>query len=231
MRSFQKNKLLILVLLIFIFLLFWSCKKNERLEENSSSDTTVESETSNKSTLVFGEGRDKVSLEDNTSSQDKGFSEIEKGDIKGQLFSIESSAVIPEDMVIGPLLKYNSTVKGSFPFAIISFFTDLGKGKLNKDILHPFWSENIQKLYGNNLSEEYYTIRIGDMVTKNGISITNIRLIGKTGRASGSVSADNFESQWLLSDISIDITQLEDIYLREDLEFNPLSYSNILLNY
>ncbi len=231
MRSFQKSKLLIFILLFLLFVLFFSCKKNENTDQNSISDTTIESETSNKSTLVFGEDREKVSLGKGLLSEDEGFTEIEKGDIKGQLFSLDSSPVIPEDMVIGTLLKYNNADNGTFRFAIISFFTDLGMGQLNLDVIHPLWRDNIQKLYGNSLFEQYYTIRIGDMVIKNGISITNIRLIGKTGRASGSVSADYFDSQWLLSDVSIDISQLEDIYLREDLEFNPLSYSNLLLNY
>ncbi len=231
MRSYKKS-IFVFLFLIFSFV-FVSCRKNDQSNKISTSETGIESELSDKTTLVFGEDRNKTESVDNSSSDNKGFSEIEKGDLKGQLFSINSISVIPEDMVIGTLLNFNfnTASSGSFLFAINTFFTDAGKGILNLDVLHPSWSSSIQKLYRNSLSEQYFIIRIGDTVIKNGISKTNIRLIGKTGRTSGYVSADFYEGKWLLSDISIDIEQLQENYLREEIEFNPLSYSNILLNY
>ncbi len=231
MKSFQKEIFFLILLLFFLFI--FSCSKNERSNNLVSPEIEIESESSDKATLVFGEGREKTVPNQDSSTDNKGFTEIEKGDIKGQLFSIDSKKIIPEDMVIGSLLKYkpNNISSGSFPSSIITFFSDTVKGSINQDVLHPLWSENIQKLFSNRLSEQYFTIRIGDIVDKDGIKTANIRLIGKTGRVSGSVSADNLEGKWLLSDISIDFIYLEDIYLRENLEFNPLSYSNIMLNY
>ncbi|RLD32296.1 MAG: hypothetical protein DRI73_07280, partial [Bacteroidetes bacterium] len=115
--------------------------------------------------------------------------------------------------------------------AIVTFFNDAMEGRVNEDVLHPSWKNSISILFNNRLSEQYYTIRIGDIVKKSGISRTNIRLISKTGRVSGEITADKFEDKWLISNISIDFIQLDDVYLKEEFEFNPLSYSNIILNY
>lgn len=231
MRYFKKSILFFILLIFSLFIL--SCSKNERSGNLKTHPTQTNTEISVKETLVFGEDREKTVTSPELLSDNKGFKEIEIGDVKGQLFSIKSKKIIPEDMVIGLLLDYkiSDISSGSFLYSIINFFAQAQENNLNRDVLHPLWSDNIEKIYSNRLGEQYFSIRIGDIVDRSGIKTANIRLISKTGRVSGSVSSDNFDGKWLLSDISIDFIQLEEIYLREELEYNPLNYSNIMLNY
>lgn len=233
MSCFKKRIKFSAFIIIFIILIIFSCSKNEKSKEIVNPGTTAGSELSDKATLVFGENREKKVSNESSTPDNKGFTEIEKGDIRGQLFSINSISTIPEDMVMGSLLKFDihKLNSGSFPYSIISFFTGASEGIIIMENLHPDWSENILNLYTTKLIEKDYNIRIGNIINTNGISRANIRLISKIGRVSGFVIADYFENKWLLSDISIDFVQLEDIYIRENNEFNPLSYSNILLNY
>jgi hypothetical protein len=221
------------ILFFIIIIIFFSCKKNENSTIHSDPDIKKESELSGKGTLVFGENREKQSdakVDDNIQNS---YSEIEKSDIKGQLFSVSSVDIFPEDMEIGILLNYNSVklVSGSFLFAITTFLNDVKNGIINKDVLHPSWAGSIQKLYHNRLSDSDFSFRIGSIVNKKGTKSANIRLISDQGRVSGSVIADNYEGNWLLSNISVNFNQLENTYLKENIEFKPLSYSNILLNY
>jgi len=233
MRSFIKRFIFSVYLLCFFSLFIMSCYENKNSEKIQDKNSIVESEISETGTLVFGENREKLPQEQVNKNDQKGFTEIERGDIKGQLFSYASKIIIPEDMVIGPLLAYDykNISTNTFLYAIVTFFDDIMGGVINEDVLHPSWKNSISILFKNRLSEQYYTIRIGDIVKKSGISRTNIRLISETGRVSGEITADKFEDKWLISNISIDFIQLDDVYLKEEFEFNPLSYSNIILNY
>ena len=163
----------------------------------------------------------------------RGFTETQQGDIKGQIFPINSLDIIPEDMIIGPLLDMNmlDVPSGLFTDAIIAFFRAAQKGEISEDLLHPAWSADIVRLYRDRFFEKNYTVRIGTIINRNGIRTANIRLISDKGRVSGDIMADNYEGKWLLSSISVDMNQLENEYFRENPEFTPLSYSNILLNY
>lgn len=236
MRSFFKSfnlSVYLLCFLCFLCLFIISCYKNNNSEKTDDNNSIVESEISETGTLVFGENRKKLPPEQGTKNDQKGFTEIEMGDIKGQLFPYVSKIIIPEDMVIGPLLAYDykNISSNTFLYAIVTFFDDAIDGVINEDVLHPSWKNSISILFNNRLSEQNYTIRIGDIVKKSGISRTNIRLISETGRVSGEITADKYEDKWLISNISIDFIQLDDVYLKEEFEFNPLSYSNIMLNY
>ena len=233
MRSFFKSFIFSVYLLCFFSLFIMSCYKNNNSGKIEDKNSLVESEISETGTLVFGENREKLPQEQGNNNDQKGFSEIERGDIKGQLLSYASKVIIPEDMVIGSLLPYDykNISSNTFLYAIVTFFNDAMGGVINEDLLHPSWKNSISILFNNRLSEQYYTIRIGDIVKKSGISRTNIRLISETGRVSGEITADKFEDKWLISNISIDFIQLDDVYLKEEFEFNPLSYSNIILNY
>lgn len=228
----KKLHFTILLLFIFSFLVI-SCKRSEGSDKTLNTDSNTVSESEEKETLVFSSNRDKeASLPGNT-TEDKGFTETERGDIKGQLFPISSTDIIPEDMVIGTLLdmKMLDNPSDLFAEAVITFFSEAQKGKISEDILHPTWRAGIISLYKDSLFETNYTLRIGTIMNRDGIRTANIRLISDTGRASGDIMADNYEGKWLLSSISIDMNQLENVYFRENLEFTPLSYSNILLNY
>lgn len=233
MRSFFKSFNFSVFILCFFSLFIMSCYKNNNSGKIEDSNSIAESEISETGTLVFGKNREKKLQDQRNKDNQKGFSEIERGDIKSQLFSNVSKIVIPEDMVIGSLLVYDykDISSNSFLYAIVTFFNDAMRGVINEDVLHPSWKNSISLLFYNRLPEQYYTIRIGDIVNKSGISRTNIRLISETGRVSGEITADNFEGKWLISNISIDFIQLDDVYLKENFEFNPLSYSNIILNY
>ncbi len=223
---------LVLIIIVFSFFLF-SCKKNDNINTTNSNEKVEDEKIVATNTLVFGEERKKSNSNQNNISREKTFSEIDKTDIMGQLLPIVSKSIIPEDMVIGSLLDYNSQnlVSGTLPFLVVTFFNDMSKGVINKDILHPLFSEYIQKLYSSNINEQFTTIRIGNIIDKSGIVSANIRLFTNTGRVDGEVTADRFEGELLLSNISIDFVQLDEIYLRENLEYNPMNYSNLLLNY
>ncbi|MCK5197901.1 MAG: hypothetical protein KAR21_06100 [Spirochaetales bacterium] len=222
----------ILILLLF-FLLASSCKRGEDSDKTASVDSDAIIESEGQSTLVFGADREKTKSAVVDAAEKSGFTETEAGDIKGQLFPINSVEIIPEDMVIGPLEDMNmlDIPSGSFVDSIITFFRGARKGEIVENILHPTWSGSIIRLYKDSIFEINYTVRIGTIINKNGIRTANIRLISDKGRVSGDIMADNYEGKWLLSSISIDMNQLENVYFRENLEFTPLSYSNILLNY
>ena len=227
MKSKKKySKFIIIILCLFIV----SCTKTEKPENQ---DIKIESEQAESNTLVFGETREKKSSVLESTNENKGFSEIEKGDIKGQLLPIDSRKIIPEDMVIGKLLNFSSTdpAANSFYNAVLVFFKDLEKGVINNDVLHPSWKNSIDIIFTDSLSKRDFSIRVGEIINKAGIKSANIRLISSIGRSSGNVLGDNFEGNLLLSNVSIDLTQLDDVYLRDNMEFNPLSYSNLLLNY
>lgn len=228
------KKLCFTILLILLVSLFVSsCKRSEGSDKTESADysTVVKSEEAN--TLVFGSAREKTTTSEVGKTEKTGFTETDQGDIKGQMLPIISTVIIPEDMIIGTLADINipDIQKDSFINSIITFFNGTMKGEINEDILHPTWSKSIIRLYKDSISKINYTVRIGTIINKNGIKTVNIRLISDTGRVSGNIMADNYNGRWLLSAVSIDMNQLKNVYFRENLEFSPVSYSNILLNY
>lgn len=228
------KKLCFAILLLLLLSLFESsCKRSEGSDKTESADysTVVKSEEVN--TLVFGSAREKTTSPEVGKTEKTGFTETDQGDIKGQMLPINSTAIIPEDMIIGTLAVINilDIPKNSFINSIITFFNGTMKGEISEDILHPTWSKSIIRLYKDSISKINYTVRIGNIINKNGIKTANIRLISNTGRVSGNIMADYYNGRWLLSAVSIDMNQLENVYFRENLEFTPISYSNILLNY
>ncbi len=232
--SFGIKKLYFTILLLIFFSLFVSsCKRSEGSDNTESAGSNSAVETEEAGTLVFGSARENTTSPVVGKTEKKGFTETDQGDIKGQMFPIISAAIIPEDMIIGTLadISIPDIPMGSFIKSVIIFFDGTMKGEINEDILHPEWRESIIRLYEDNISELNYTVRIGTIIKKNGIKTANIRLISDNGRASGNIMADNYEGKWLLSAVSVDINQLENVYFRENLEFSPISYSNILLNY
>ena len=222
-----------IIFLLLFSLLGSSCKRGEGSDKTVSADPDVIIESEGENTLVFGTDRKKTTSPVVKKTEKRGFTETETGDIKGQVFPINSVDIIPEDMVIGPLVDMSmlDISSGSFVDSIITFFRNAQKGEISKDILHPSWSGSITRLYKNSIFEINYTVRIGTIINNNGIRTANIRLVSDKGRVSGDIMADNYEGKWLLSSISLDMNQLENIYFRENLQFSPLSYSNILLNY
>lgn len=228
-----KKLIFAILMLFFLCLLLSSCKRNEGSEKKIAvkSDDTIESAV--ESTLIFGADRQKTPPPDTEITVAGGFTETQQGDIMGQVFPLISVGINPEDMIIGSLVDMDRLDNSSLSFvgSIIKFFVESRKGEISKDILHPSLSDSIIRLYKDSLFEISYSVRIGTIVNKNGIRMANIRLIGDKGRVSGSIVADNYEGKWLLSSISIDMNELMNVYLRENMEFNPISYSNILLNY
>lgn len=230
-KNFNSVYILPLFILLILFLTF-SCKKKDDINKNSIEPSPSVTESSGNGKLVFGSSKTKpkaVSLPDNENNSLAG---VDSMDIKGQLFPEKSMDIIPEDMDIGPLLDFNllNEKESSFSSVIISFFMDAKKGLLNTESLHPLYLENIKKMFSDELGKQSYTVRIGRIVEDKGILSANIRLINTIGRVSGSVSADKFDGRWLISDLSVNMKQLKEEYLKK-YEFDPLSYSNILLNY
>lgn len=228
------KKLYFAILLLILFSLFViSCKRSEVSDKTKSDDSNAVVESAETNTLVFGSAREKSTSPVVDKTEEKGFTETDQGDIKGQMFPINSVSIIPEDMIIGALEDFNipDIQNGSFINSIVAFFNGTMKGEISEDTLHPTWSGGIIRLYQDSISEINYTVRIGSIIDKDGIKTANIRLISDKGRVSGNIMADNYNGKWLLSAVSVDIDQMENVYFRENQEFNPISYSNILLNY
>ena len=228
------KKLYFAILLLLLFSFFVSsCKRSEGSGKTESADSNAVVESEDAGTLIFGSTREKTTSPVVDKTEKIGFTETDQGDIKGQMFPINSAAIIPEDMIIGTLADINlpDIPKDSFIDSIITFFNGTMKGEINEDILHPSWGGSIIRLYKDSISELNYTVRIGTIININGIKTANIRLISDNGRVSGNIMADNYDGKWLLSAVSVDMNQLKNVYFRENLEFNPLGYSNILLNY
>ncbi len=230
-KNFNSVYILALFLLLILFLTF-SCKKKDAINRNPIEHSSSVTESTGNGKLVFGSTKAKqksVSLPDNENNSLTG---VDSMDIKGQLFPVRFMDIIPEDMDIGPLLDFNllTEKESSFSSVVISFFMDAKKGLLNTKSLHPLYLENIKKMFSDELGKQSYSIRIGRIVEDKGIISADIRLINARGRVSGSVSADKLDDRWLISDLSINMKQLKEEYLNK-YEFDPLSYSNILLNY
>jgi hypothetical protein len=233
MNQYYKKMFIFFISLLFVLSIILSCTKSFRSENADSPESDSKTEDVEKSTLVFGSDRSKTEKPAESDEIQVETTEIDKSDIKGQLFPVTSVEIIPEDTIIGPLLDFNisNTAVGSFPYAINSFFKKAEGGVLNEDVLHPTWSNSIRTLYSSELIKQEYIVRIGNIISNSGISSANIRVFSNDGRVSGDISADKLDNKWLISHISIDFRQLSDVYMRENMEFNPLSYSNILLNY
>ena len=232
--SFGIKKLYFTILLLIFFSLFVSsCKRSEGSDNTESAGSNSAVETEEAGTLVFGSARENTTSPIVGEAEKKSFTETDQGDIKGQMFPINSVSIIPEDMIIGALEDFNipDIQNGSFINSIVAFFNGTMKGEISEDTLHPTWSGGIIRLYQDSISEINYTVRIGSIIDKDGIKTANIRLISDKGRVSGNIMADNYNGKWLLSAVSVDIDQMENVYFRENQEFNPISYSNILLNY
>ncbi len=232
--SLVVKKLYFAIIFLLLFsLMMSSCNRSDDSGKGVSvkSDVVIASEKGD--TLVFGEARKKKTTTVVSPEEQRGFTETEQGDVKGQLFPIISPAIIPEDMIIGSLLDLDTldVQDDLLVDSVITFFNGLMKGEINEDVLHPSWRSDIIKLYKDNILKINYSIRIGTVINENGIRRANIRLISDKGRVSGDIMADNYEGRWLISSIFLDMNQLETTYFRENMEFTPVSYSNILLNY
>ena len=233
MNKYFKVVYVFQIFLLLILVLTFSCKKRDVITRpaDEKSDSVTESLENN--TLVFGTSKAKSKPQAAANNNSQKLTVIDSLDIKGQLFPIESGDIIPDDMVIGPLLNFNrmNDSEASFSSAVITFFSDAEKGILNTETLDPLYSENIKKMFSDELDKQSYTLRIGRIVEDKGINSADIRLIGSIGRVSGTILADNLDGKCLLSDISINMKQLKKEYLKNQTEYDPLSYSNMLLNY
>jgi len=231
-QYFNSVHIFLIILLLILFSTF-SCKKKDDLIQLPVERSPSVTESSETGKLVFGSIKPKSRSNSSIDKVNSNLTVIDTSDVNGQLFPIESRDVIPEDMEIGSLLDFcqMNVSESSFSSAVITFFTDAEKGILNQEIVHPLYFENIKKLFGDELNKQSYTLRIGRIVENKGILSVYIRLVSNTGRVSGIISADNLDGKWLLSDISIDMKKLKKEYLKKQSEYDPLSYSNILLNY
>ncbi len=221
----------IFLLLFLIFVLGVSCQNKKNIPEKPEQSINHNPSQEDKNQLVFGSARPKEAPVSDLTS--RGFTETDRGDIKGQLLPLVSIVQIPEDMVIGPLqnIRLADTGDVSFLSAVTSFFKEAEKGIISDDVLHPEWKDSIRRVLGTELVKSEYSLRIGKIVSEEGLKRANIRIISNIGRISGEVMADYYEGRWLLSSISVDFAQLHTLYVRENIEFSPLGYSNILLNY
>jgi len=233
MNQFFSSVYIFLIFLLLILFSTFSCKKKDDPNQLPVEHFPSVTESSENAKLVFGSTKQKSKSDSSIDKVNSNLTVIDASDVKGHLFPIVSMDVIPEDMEIGPLLDFYqvNVSESSFSSAIITFFSDAEKGILNQEIVHPLYFDNIKKLLSNDLNKQSYTLRIGRIVENTGILSADIRLVSRAGRVSGTVLADNLDGKWLLSDISINIKKLEKEYLKKQSEYNPLSYSNILLNY
>ena len=231
-RNFNSIYIFLFFILLILFSTF-SCKKKDDLNKLPVEHSPSVTESSENGKLVFGSTKPKSKSDSSTDKVKQNLTVIDALDVKGQLFPMGSMDIIPEDMEIGPLLDFNqmNVSESSFSSAVITFFMDAEKGILNKEIVHPLYFDNIKKLFSDELDKQSYTLRIGKIVEDMGIDSADIRLVSSIGRVSGTVLADNLDGEWLISDISIDMKQLKKEYLIKQSEYDPLSYSNILLNY
>ena len=222
-----------LIFFLLILLSTFSCKKKDDQNNQTVDPSGSATESVENGKLVFGSTKPKPKSDSSNDKVNQNLTVIDASDLKGQLFPIESKDTIPEDMEIGPLLDFYqmNDSESSFSSAVISFFTDAEKGILNQEIVHPLYFDNIKKLFSDELTKQSYTLRLGSVGENTGILSANIRLVSSTGRVSGTVLADNLDGKWLLSDISVDMKKLKNEYLKKQSEYDPLSYSNILLNY
>jgi len=233
MNQYFNTVYIFLIFLLLILFSTFSCKKKDDLNQLPVEHSPSVTESSENGKLVFGSTKPKSKSDSSINKVNPNLTVIDASNVKGQLFSIESMDTTPEDMEIGPLLDFYqmNVSESSFSSAVITFFADAEKGILNQEIVHPLYFDNIKKLFSDELNKQSYTLRIGRIVENTGILSTDIRLVSSTGRVSGTVLADNLDGKWLLSDISIDMKKLKKEYLNKQSEYDPLSYSNILLNY
>ncbi len=231
MKFVNQQRVVLVIFILLILTSFVSCRNKKNNEEKTDQTVSHIPPDEERNQLVFGTSRAKDSPADSQTPQ--GFTETDKGDIKGQLLPVFSEDRIPEDMVIGPLLDISKADSDEVSFAavITEFITQAGKGVISEDLLHPGWKDAILRVLGTDVVKTDYTLRIGRIVSEDGINRANIRIVSRIGRISGEVMAEKYDGKWLLSSIAVDFNQLKNLYVRENSEFSPLGYSNILLNY
>jgi hypothetical protein len=97
------------------------------------------------------------------------------------------------------------------------FFQDLREGKSVKSLLHPgyrsFLSRGLEPFEGRRLDFDF--VRYGEFsVPPRGEPMveTRILVIGKKGRAEGRILAEKVERTWYISQVILDLDELEHSY-------------------
>ena len=132
------------------------------------------------------------------------------------LVQLDTPYIETEDTVIGILQdRFSTEPEEKKVFERINAFLSAYKmSNVDKVSLDPQWAPIITQtlLYhinNGNIPGEY---RIGKADIDDGSGRANIRLIGDRGRASGEIYLSRIESDWYVSDLQIDLNDLDRDY-------------------
>ncbi len=220
------------LVIFIIFLTVSSCQpKKKAVSAAGTAEVPKKSVVSEKKKLVFGTlEKGKVSGGKDTGS----VSAVAEGNIPAELLTVSPSASgTPEDMVIGELQQYWSLPADEKLLyrRIERFFTSLSAGKQDAQDLHPLWSDAILHTLGEVVLEKHFRLRIGVFAHRDSAIDARIRILTTKGRSSGEITAEKDKGTWLISDIAMDFSKLEQPYSEDNKKFEPDSYMNVRLEY
>ena len=140
-----------------------------------------------------------------------------------------SAEVMPEDMEIGPLQNQAEGENPLFPQLVRrvnDFFNAYTADKGWKSMLLPEIRIMLETALGGFNAKPGTSIvsyRLGTMTVRDDVCICNVRLFSTTGRAGGELYLEKSDETWYISDIQVDIAELQKPYTGKG-KFEPSLY-------
>lgn len=205
---------------IFLSLLLLSCSKETSRKGGSSGAETGSTLTETTRELTRKpEETMTMDLLESSESEPGAEEEVPKPPLPGRefLLVVKSGQSVPgEDLVIGTLHNvYEAEQAEQNVYRIIEqFLSSLVEGAMDEDVVDPESAQYLLRLLeyhfeNQNLPEDF---RVGEIFIADNSGRADIRLFGGTGRAAGEIFCTETESGWYVTDLQIDLSELNEPY-------------------